>query len=168
LNRARAFYPSCNNKTKQGREKISETIEFPKKFTIIGNLALALWIALDIIAFLLFNLAAGVVFLLVALIGIYGVLKFLGCLRPCYNCKKCTFGLGRLSALYFGKRSLKDYKQTYGIATAIFFYTLIGPFPAAILLIFTVQAFTAPKIAISLSLLVISLYSALTWRTHKL
>ena len=116
------------------------------------------------IAFLLINLAAGVVFLLVALIGIYGVLKFLGCLRPCYNCKKCTFGLGRLSALYFGKRNLKDYKQTYGIATAIFFYALIGPFPAAILLLSTIQTFTIFKMAVLLSLIIILVYSALTWR----
>jgi hypothetical protein len=102
-----------------GREKISETIEFPKKFTIIGNLALAFWIALDTVAFLLINIVAGLVFLLVGLIAIYGILKFLGCMRPCYNCKKCTFGLGRLAALYFGKRSLKDYKYNYKLPTAI-------------------------------------------------
>jgi hypothetical protein len=124
---------------------------------------------LDTIAFLLFNVAAGVAFLLVALIGVYGILKFLGCMRPCYQCKKCTYGLGRLSALYFGKRSLKDYKQTYGIAIAIFFYALIGPFPATILLASTVQMSSAAKIVVLLCLLMISLYSALTWRTtHKL
>jgi hypothetical protein len=135
----------------------------------LGNLALAFWIALDAVAFLLFNLAAGVAFLLIALIGIYGLLKFLGCMRPCYQCKKCTYGLGRLSALYFGKRCLKDYKQTYGIAIAIFFYALIGPFPAAILLTSTVQTFSAAKIVVLLCLLMISLHSALTWRTtHKL
>jgi hypothetical protein len=134
---------------------------------VLGNLAVALWIALDTIAFLLFNLAAGVVFLLIALIGIYGILKFLGCMRPCHQCKKCTYGLGRLSALYFGKRSLKDYKRTYGIATAIFFYALIGPFPEAILLISTVQTFTLIKMALFLCLLIISLYSALTWRTTQ-
>jgi len=131
---------------------------------VLGNLAVVLWIVLDTIAFLLFNLAAGVVFLLAALIGIYGVLKFLGCMRPCYQCKKCTYGLGRLSALYFGKRSLKDYKQTYGIGTAIFFYSLLGPFPAAILLTSTIQAFTALKIVVLISLFMVSLYSALTWR----
>ncbi len=146
------------------RGTISQTIEFPKTFTIIGNLALAVWITLDTAAFLLINIAAGVAFLLVALIGIYGVLKFLGCLRPCYHCKKCTFGLGRLSALYFGKRSLKDYKETYGIATAIFFYALIGPFPAVLALISTVQAFTVFKTMVLLCLLTLSLYSGLTWR----
>jgi hypothetical protein len=121
------------------------------------------------VAFLFINLAAGVVFLLVALIAIYGILKFLGCLRPCYNCKKCTFGLGRLAALYFGKRNLKDYKYNYKLGTAIFFYFLIGPFPAAILLIYTVQAFTILKTAVLIALTIFSVYSASTWRTnHKL
>ena len=50
--------------SRRGSEKISETIEFPKTFTIIGNLAVALWIVLDIIGLLLFNLVAGVIFLL--------------------------------------------------------------------------------------------------------
>jgi hypothetical protein len=134
---------------------------------MLGNLGVALWIVLDTIAFLLFNLATGVIFLVVALISIYGVLKFLGCLRPCYNCKKCTFGMGRLAALYFGKRSLKDYKETYGIASAIFFYVLLGPFPAAVLLISTVQAFSVVKVVVLVGLLAISLYSGLTWRPTR-
>jgi hypothetical protein len=141
---------------------ISETLEFPKKFTIFGNLALALWIALDTVAFLIVNITAGIVFLLVALIAVYGVLKFLGCLRPCYNCRKCTFGLGRLSALYFGKRNLKDYKLTYRLPTAIFFYVLIGPFPAAFLLISSVQTFSILKIIVFIVLVMFLLYSALT------
>jgi hypothetical protein len=149
----------------RGSKRISETIEFPKTFTIIGNLVLALWIALDTLGLWLINWVYGGIFLLAALIGIYGVLKFLGCLRPCYNCKKCTFGLGRLAALYFGKRSLKDYKKTYGLQVAIFFYSLIGPFPAAILLFSTVQAFTPLKVAVLAVLLLLSVFSALTWRT---
>ncbi len=148
-------------------EKISETIEFPKTFTSLGNLALALWIALDTLAFLLFNVAAGVAFLLVALIAVYGVLKFLGCLRPCYNCKKCTLGMGRLAALYFGKRSLKDYKHTYKLGTAIFFYALIGPFPAVIALVSTIQAFSTLKAGLLIVLFALSVYSALTWLPKK-
>ncbi len=146
--------------------RISETIEFPKTFTILGNLALAFWIALDTVAFLLLDVAAGVIFLLAALIAVYGVLKFLGCMRPCYNCKKCTFGMGRLAALYFGKRSLKDYKYNYKLPTAIFFYALIGPFPAAFSLYLTVQTFTIAKAVVSVLLLIFCVYSALTWRPN--
>lgn len=131
---------------------------------MLGNLAVALWIVLDSVGLRLFNLAAGVAFLLAAIIGIYGILKFSGCLRPCYNCKKCTFGMGRIAALYFGKRSLKDYKKTYGLAVAIFFFAFLGPFPAAILLVSTIQAFSILKLGVLLLLLAISLYSALTWR----
>ncbi len=147
--------------------KTSGTIEFPKTFTIIGNIALAAWIIIDAIAILLYNLASGVIFLLAALIAVYGVLKFLGCLRPCYNCKKCTFGMGRLAALYFGKRSLKDYKHTYHLTTALFFYALIGLFPTALAIIFVVQMFTILKLIVAIILVVFTTYSATTWRQTK-
>jgi hypothetical protein len=147
--------------------KVSETIEFPKKLAVFGNIAVFLWIVLGSVAFWLYNQVAGWLFLVVALIAIYGVLKFLGCLRPCYNCKKCTFGMGRIAALYFGKCSLKDYKHTYGIAIAIFFYALLGLFPAVFLLISTIQAFTFLKMAVLLVLIVISIYSGLTWRPTR-
>jgi hypothetical protein len=115
----------------------------------------------------LVNWADSLIFLIAALIGIYGILKFLGCLRPCYNCKKCTFGLGRLAALYFCKRTLKDYSKTYGLAIAIFFYILLGPFPAVALIILTIQGFTIPKAVVLIALLLLSVYSALTWRTSR-
>ena len=147
--------------------KTSGTIKFPKNFTIIGNIALAAWIIIDAIAILLYNLASGVIFLLAALIAVYGVLKFLGCLRPCYNCKKCTFGMGRLAALYFGKRRLKDYKHTCHLPTALFFYASIGLFPTAIAIIFAVQMFTILKLIIAIILVVLTTYSATTWRQTK-
>jgi len=133
----------------------------------LGNLAVILWIVLGSLAFWLYNQVAGWLFLVTALIATYGVLKFLGCLRPCYHCKKCTFGLGRIAALFFGKRSLKDPKESYGMASAVFFYALFGPFPAVFLLISTVQEFAVFKIVVLLGLLTISLYSGLSWRTTR-
>jgi hypothetical protein len=133
----------------------------------MGNIAVAVWIILDTLGMWLVNWADGLIFLVSTLIGIYGILKFLGCLRPCYNCKKCTFGLGRLAALYFGKRSLKDYKYNYGLPVAIFFYILLGPFPVTVLLISTVQTLTVLKAAIFIVLLLVSIYSALTWRPNR-
>ncbi len=143
---------------------ISETIEFPRKFVIAGNIALAAWIILNAAGLGLVNLAGGIAFLLVLLIAVYGILKFLGCLRPCYNCKKCTFGMGRLAALYFGKRSLKDYKYNYRLPVALFYFILLGPLPAAILLASTIQAFTLTKTAVLVILLAFTVFSASTWR----
>ena len=147
--------------------KNGRPIFFPKKLVLFGNLALFVWIVLDAIAFLLFDLTAGIVFFVVTLILIYGLLHLLGCLRPCYNCIKCTHGMGRLAALYFGRRIFKDYKYSYKLPTAIFFTLYIGAFPAAFALYSAVIDFTVVKAAVFVVLLAFTIYSGLTWRTKK-
>jgi hypothetical protein len=126
---------------------VSETMEFPEALTALGNLLLLVWVILDSYGIGSINVGWGVGYLILALIIVYGVIKFVGCFRPCYHCKRCTSGFGRMAALYFVKRSLKDPKETYGVPAAIFFYAFVGPIPAAILLVSTVQAFTFLKIA---------------------
>jgi hypothetical protein len=147
--------------------KNGRPIFFPKNLVIFGNLALFLWIVLDTVAFLLFDIKWGVVFCVVTLIAIYGVLHFIGCLRPCYNCIKCTHGMGRLAALYFGRRIFKDYKYSYKLPTAIFFTLHIGAFPAAFALYSAAIDFTVIKAAVFVALLALTIFSGLTWRTKK-
>ena len=147
--------------------KNGRPIFFPEKLVIYGNLALFLWIVLDAAAFMLFDLTAGIAFFIVALIAIYGVLHLLGCLRPCYNCIKCTHGMGRLAALYFGRRIFKDYKYSYKLPTAIFFTLFIGAFPAAFALYSAITDFTTVKAALFAVLLAFTIFSASTWRTKK-
>jgi hypothetical protein len=147
--------------------KNGRPVFFPEKLVVLGNLALFVWIILDAVAFFLYNLTDGVVFLVVALIAVYGVLHFIGCLRPCYNCIKCTHGMGRLAALYFGKRILKDYKYSYKLPTAIFFTLLVGAFPAAFALYSALQDVSFIKSAVFGVLLVFTIFSGLTWRTKK-
>jgi hypothetical protein len=147
--------------------KDGRPIFFPKKLVLFGNLALFVWIVFDTVAFLLFNLTVGIVFLLATLILVYGLLNILGCLRPCYNCIKCTHGMGRLAALYFGKRLFKDYKYNYKLPTAIFFTLYIGAFPATFALYSAVIDFILVKAAVFLVLLVFTIYSGLTWRPKK-
>jgi hypothetical protein len=147
--------------------KDGRPIFFPKKLVLFGNLALFVWIVLDTVAFLLFNLTASIIFFIVTLILIYGVLHIIGCLRPCYNCIKCTHGMGRMAALYFGKRIFKDYKYSYKLPTAIFFTLYIGAFPAAFALYSAVIGFTVIKAAVFVVLLVFTIFSGLTWRTKK-
>ncbi len=148
-------------------EKTGRPIFFPKKLVKFGNIALAVWIVLDAAAFFLYDITIGIVFLIVELIAIYGVLHLIGCLRPCYNCIKCTHGMGRLAALYFGKRILKDYKYSYKLPTAIFFTIFIGAFPAAFAFYSAVQDFTIIKAALFMVLLALTIFSGLTWRTKK-
>jgi hypothetical protein len=147
--------------------KNGRPIFFPEKLVVRGNLALFVWILLDSVAFLLFDLSYGIAFFLVTLILIYFVLNILGCLRPCYNCIKCTHGMGRLAALYFGKRMFKDYKYNYKLPTAIFFTLYIGAFPAAFAFYSLAAEFTVIKMAVLLVLLTFTIYSATTWKTKK-
>jgi hypothetical protein len=147
--------------------KNGRPIFFPKKLVLLGNLALFLWIVLDAVAFLLIDLTDGIVFFVVTLILIYGLLNILGCLRECHNCIKCTHGMGRLAALYFGRRIFKDYKYNYKLPTAILYSLYIGAFPAAFALYSTVTEFTIIKAAVFAVLLAFTIYSALTWRTRK-
>jgi hypothetical protein len=147
--------------------KNGRPIFFPKKLVLFGNLALYVWIILDAIAFLLFNLAIGITFFIATLILIYGLLNILGCLRPCYNCIKCTHGTGRLAALYFGKRIFKDYKYNYKLPSAIFFTLYIGAFPATFAFYSAVIDFTVVKAAVFVVLLAFTIYSGLTWRPKK-
>ena len=147
--------------------KDGRPIFFPKKLVLFGNLALFVWIILDTVAFLLFDLTIGIIFFIATLILIYGLLNILGCLRPCYNCIKCTHGVGRLAALYFGKRIFKDYKYNYKLPTAIFFTLYIGAFPATFALYSAVTDFTILKAAVFLVLLAFTIYSGLTWRPKK-
>jgi hypothetical protein len=148
--------------------KNGRPIFFPEKLVKFGNLALFTWIVLDTIAFLLYDFTIGIVFFVLTLILIYGLLHLLGCLRPCYNCIKCTHGMGRLAALYFGKRIFKDYKYSYKLPTAILFTLYVGAFPAAFALYTTIIDFKVIKAAVFVVLLVFTIYSALTWRPRKL
>ncbi len=147
--------------------KNGRPIFFPPKLVLYGNLALFMWIVLDTVAFLLFDLTTGIVFFVATLILIYGLLHLLGCLRPCYNCIKCTHGMGRLAALYFGKRIFKDYKYNYKLPTAILFTLYIGVVPATFALYFALTDFTFIKAAVFVVLLAFTIYSGLTWRTKK-
>jgi hypothetical protein len=147
--------------------KNGRPIFFPKNLVLYGNFALFVWIVLDAVAFLLFDVTVGIVFLVVTLILVYGLLHLLGCLRPCYNCIKCTHGMGRLAALYFGKRIFKDYKYNYKLPAAIFFTLYIGAFPAAFALYSATVDFTIIKAAVFVVLLALTIYSGLTWRNKK-
>jgi hypothetical protein len=66
--------------------------------------------------------------------------------------------------LYFGKSTLKDPKESYGVPAAVLFYALLGPFPAMVLLVSTAQEFTTLKLGILLMAAAVTIFSGLTWR----
>jgi len=144
-----------------------EKLEFTKPLLYLGNLVLLAWVFLAFFAVWFYNQVYGWLFLLFTSAAIFLVLRRLGC-RSCYYCKSCTSGFGRLSALFFGNRRLKDPERSYGMTSAVFFYILLCPLPALFLFISVVQAFSILKIFVLVCLLAISAYSAATWhRTNS-
>jgi hypothetical protein len=75
--------------------------------------------------------------------------------------------MGRLAALYFGRRIFKDYKYNYKLPGAIFFTVYIGAFPAAFALYSTLADYSLVKAAVTVALLALTIYSASTWRPKK-
>ena len=62
-----SLYPILGNWLGMSEPKDGRPIFFPQKLVLLGNLALFVWIILDAIAFLLFDLAVGIVFFLATL-----------------------------------------------------------------------------------------------------
>lgn len=146
---------------------ISEAKQFPKTLTIGGNIAVTLWIFLGAIAAWFYNSVAGWIYLLFALFTVFIILRRLGC-KSCYYCKACTMGFGRISALFFGNHNLKDPKETYGVATAVFCYILIGIMPIILNALSIMQVFDFSKMMILLLLVSFLAISLTTWIKKKM
>jgi len=73
-------------------------------------------------------------------------------------------GFGRIAALFFGKNSLKDPKESYGVGIAVFCYILIGIVP----IFLTVNSLSLNYNIIHVTLLIILLLtlvcSLITWK----
>jgi hypothetical protein len=135
----------------------TEPKEYSKSLLIFGNLAIALWIVLGAVSCWLFNSLAGWLFLVLALVLIFAILRRLGC-NSCYYCKTCTMGFGKLSDLFFGSGTMAGVNSSVRLKL-VFVYILLGIVPIAFLAVSIVQEFAASKIVVLLFLLFLLLYS---------
>jgi hypothetical protein len=131
--------------------------EYSKSLLVLGNLGIALWIVVSTIACWFFNPVAGWLFLVLAFILIFGVLRRLGC-NSCYYCKSCTMGFGKLADLFFGSGYMAGVGSS--VKYKIFFaYILLGIIPIASLAVSIMQEFAVTKIAVLALLLLLLFYS---------
>ena len=134
--------------------------EFPKSQIILGNLIMLLWIALGTAAcWFLYPLAAWI-FLPVALIMVFVVLRWLVCRNCYYYGKWCPIGWGKLSALLFKQGSIENFSKSPGVKLAPLTYGLLSLIPLVLIIIALVKDFTVPKVVILILLLLVSGYSA--------
>jgi hypothetical protein len=134
--------------------------EFPKSQIVLGNFMMLFLIALGTAAcWFLYPLAAWI-YLPVALIMVFVVMRRLVCTNCYYYGKWCPMGWGKLTALLFKKGSIEKFSNSPGIKLAAPTYGLMSLIPLILIIIALVKDFTAPKLVVLILLLMVSGYSA--------
>src|SRR4030042_2414480 len=138
----------------QGFEK------FPKSQIVLGNLLMLLWISLGTAAcWFLYPIAAWI-YLTIALLMVFIVLRWV-VFRNCYYYGKwCPIGWGKLSALLFKQGSIEKFSKSPGVKLAPITYGMLSLIPLILVITAMVKDFTVPKLVVLILLLLISGYSA--------
>ena len=138
--------------------------EYSKALLILGNLGIALWIAISAIACWFFNPLLGWFFLVSAFVLVFVILRRRGC-SSCDYCKSCTLGFGKLADLFFGSGYMVGVNSSAGLK-AFFVYVLLGLIPIGFLAFSIIQDFAASKIAVLVFLLLLLFYSGVSKKFH--
>lgn len=133
--------------------------EYPKSTIIIGNLIMLMWIALGTVACYFFNHTVAWIFLGVALLLVYVVLRGLVCTNCYYHDKWCSAGWGKLTALLFKQGNIENFNNSIGVKLAPAIYGLLTLVPLVLGTISAVQHFSAVKPVVLTALLLMGFYS---------
>ena len=134
--------------------------QHPLRRIIVGNLAMLLWFALGALACSYFYPILGLVYLVVAFVLVYVVLRKLVCVNCYYYDKWCGIGWGKLSAIMFKKGNLELFPTSIGLKLAPVTYGLLMIIPLVLLSVSIIQGFSWYKIVILILLLLVSLYNS--------
>lgn len=133
--------------------------QYPWATVIISNLIMLVWIALGTVACYFFNHVVAWIFLGVALLLVFIVLRRLVCTNCYYYGKWCSTGWGKLSALLFKQGNIEAFNDSIGVTLAPWIYGLLTLVPLVLGTISAVQRFSAIKPVILAAVLFIGFYS---------
>jgi hypothetical protein len=137
----------------EGRE------EYSRAAVIDANLAVLLWIALGTDACYFFNHIVAWVFLGVALLLVFVVLRWLVCTNCYYYGKRCASGWGKLSSVMFKQGDIEKFNEGIGIKLAPVIYGSLTLVPLVLGTIATIQHFSVIKVIVLVALLLVGFYS---------
>ncbi len=132
---------------------------YPKSSVLFGNFMMLLWFATGAAACWFFHPLAAWIYIGVAFIQVYIVLRKLVCTNCYYYDRWCALGWGKLSALLFKKGSIENFRTCAGIKLAPPTYGLLALVPMVLLVISLVRDYSIEKA------LVLALMAALTFFT---
>jgi len=133
--------------------------EYSRAAVIDNNLAMLLWITLGTVCCWFFNPVVAWVFLGVALLTVFVVMRKLVCPNCYYYGKRCASGWGKLSALMFKQGNIEDFNDSLGVKLAPAVYGLITLVPLVLGTISAVQHFSWVKPVFLAALLLTGFYS---------
>lgn len=138
--------------------------EYPKGYALLSNLPMLIWIGLGTAAcWFLYPLIAWI-YLTVALIMLYIVLRRLVCVNCYYYGKWCSIGWGKLAALLFKQGDIERFADSPGLKVAPMTYGTLTLVPVVLLTISLIKDFAIHKLVIMILLLLISFYNGVLSR----
>ncbi|UCB42337.1 MAG: hypothetical protein JSV77_07685 [Dehalococcoidales bacterium] len=132
---------------------------YPKRTVVLANLAMITWVALGTISCWFLVPLAAWIYLPVAVVMVWVVLRRLVCIDCYYYGKWCGTGWGKLSAVFFKQGSLECFATGIGVKLAPITYGLLSLIPLVLVIIALIQAVTVAKIVVLMLLLLMSVYS---------
>ena len=126
---------------------------------ILGNLLIILWIVVGTVAVWFFSPVVATVYLIVAVIVVYFILRKLVCTNCHYYDKWCSMGWGKLAAVLFKQGKIEEFNESIGIRLAPIVYGLLTIFPLIVVLVSLIAEIDFYKIAVLVILLVFSVMS---------
>ncbi|MFC1998555.1 hypothetical protein ACFLVR_02795 [Chloroflexota bacterium] len=138
--------------------------QHPKSGVIIGNLIMAVWIALGTIACWFLSPIAAWIYLAIGVSMAWVVMRRLVCVNCYYYGKWCATGWGKLAAVFFKKGDMDKFSTSIGVKIAPMVYGLLSIIPITLLIVAMVAQFSVPRIVVLVLLIGVSAYSAVVNR----
>lgn len=133
--------------------------QYPKSRIALANLFMVLWIAVGTVGCRLYSSWAAGLYLALAVVMIYAVLRKLLCTNCYYYGKWCGVGWGKLSAVFCQKGDIKEFRKSIGVKIAPITYGLLSLIPIIFIAISMMREFHVSQAVVLALLLIISFYS---------
>ena len=133
--------------------------EHPKSKIIFANIMMVFWIALGTIACWFLAPLIAWIYLAIAVVMVFIVLRKLVCTNCYYYDKWCSIGWGKLSALFFKRGDIENFKTSIGLKLAPLTYGLLSLVPLILVVVSIFLQFSINKIIVLVLLLLVSFYS---------
>jgi hypothetical protein len=133
--------------------------QYPMSRVILGNILIILWIVVGTIAVWFFSPMIATLYLIIAVIAVYLILRKLVCTNCYYYDKWCSMGWGKLAALLFKQGRIEEFNESIGLRLAPIVYGLLTIFPLIVVLVALIAVFDYYKLAVLGILLFFSVLS---------